>query len=191
MKRVLLGLGSNKTYKGHSSLELLSFAGKELVSVLSDCIFSSVYKTKAMYYEAQDDFYNMVALGYVADDKNPFDLLEEINAIEAKYGRDRAKEFRNGPRSLDIDIELFGDETVSTQKLEIPHKRLQDRAVVLIPAIEGFTISADKIDRKKFADYLEVLKQKENTDNVQKIYSFSKADAYGTDEQCHRNTDSS
>ena len=79
MKRVLLGLGSNKPFKSYTSLELLSFARKELLSVLLECEFSSVYRTKAMYYENQQDFYNMVAVGYVNDDENPYDLLKKIN----------------------------------------------------------------------------------------------------------------
>lgn len=187
MKRVLLGLGSNRAYKNYSSLMLLSFAGKEISKILSNCVFSSVYKTKAMYYENQDDFYNMVILGYVNDEKNPFELLKEVNQIEAKYGRNRTNEIRNGPRSLDIDIELFGDETISSAELEIPHKRLSERAFVLIPAVEILTNSADEIIRKKFIDCLEKLKQNENTDNVQKIYSFEKAE-YGTDKRYCGNT---
>lgn len=187
MKRVLLGLGSNRAYKNYSSLTLLSFAGKEISKILSNCVFSSVYKTKAMYYENQDDFYNMVILGYVNDEKNPFELLKEVNQIEAKYGRNRTNEIRNGPRSLDIDIELFGDETISSAELEIPHKRLSERAFVLIPAVEILTNSADEIIRKKFIDCLEKLKQNENTDNVQKIYSFEKAE-YGTDKRYCGNT---
>lgn len=150
---------------------------------MSDCVFSSVYRTKAMYYENQDDFYNAVALGYVSDEKSPFELLKEINRIEEKYGRNRANEIRNGPRSLDIDIELFGDETICASNLEIPHKKLSERAFVLIPAIEILTNSADEIIRKKFSDCLEKIKRKENLDNVRKIYSFEKADEYGTDER--------
>ena len=188
MKRVLLGLGSNRPYKSYTSLELLSFARKELLSVLLECEFSSVYRTKAMYYENQQDFYNMVAAGYVNDDKNPFELLKTINQIEAKYGRDRKKEFRNGPRSLDIDIELFGDDVVCTQVLEIPHKRLCERAFVLIPSLEVLTKPADELIRKKFACYLDEIKKNTSVDDVQKIYSFTKAEAYGTEEQCCRNS---
>lgn len=188
MKRVLLGLGSNRSFKSYTSLELLSFARKELLSVLFDCEFSSVYRTKAMYYENQQDFYNMVAAGYVNDDENPFDLLQKINEIEAKYGRDRTKEFRNGPRSLDIDIELFGEDVVCTEILEIPHKRLSERAFVLIPSLEVLTKPADELIRKKFACYLDEIKKKSSVDDVQKIYSFTKAEAYGTEEQCCRNS---
>ena len=59
MTRVLLGLGSNKSFAGKTPLELLSGAGKRLSEVLVNAKFSSVYKTRAMYVEDQDDFYNM------------------------------------------------------------------------------------------------------------------------------------
>ena len=130
----------------------------------------------------------MVAAGYVCDGENPFDLLKKINQIEAKYGRDRTKEFRNGPRSLDIDIELFGNEVICTDNLEIPHKRLSERAFVLIPSLEVLTKPADELIRKKFACYLDEIKKKSSVDDVQKIYSFTKAEAYGTEEQCCRNS---
>ena len=103
MKRVLLGLGSNKSYNNKTPLELLACAGVELSALMSDVHFSSVYKTKAMYVEDQEDFYNAAALGWVEDSQDAFDFLHKINAIEAKYGRDRSREVRFGPRSLDID----------------------------------------------------------------------------------------
>ena len=121
MKRVLLGLGSNKSFNNKSPLQLLACAGEELSCLMWDCLFSSVYKTPAMYVEDQEDFYNAAALGYVDDDADAFDFLKKINQIEAKYGRDRAKEIRFGPRSLDIDIELFGNEVINEPDLQIPH----------------------------------------------------------------------
>ena len=91
MKRVLLGLGSNKPFKSYTSLELLSFARKELLSVLLECEFSSVYRTKAMYYENQQDFYNMVAVGYVNDDENPYDLLKKNKSNRSKIWKGQNK----------------------------------------------------------------------------------------------------
>ncbi|MCR5189422.1 MAG: 2-amino-4-hydroxy-6-hydroxymethyldihydropteridine diphosphokinase [Treponema sp.] len=169
MKRVLLGLGSNKTYEGHSSLELLSFARKELALIMNNCSFSSVYRTKAMYVEDQDDFYNMAALGYVEDSTNPFEFLKKINEIEAKYGRDRDKEVRFGPRSLDIDIELFGDEKISDPVLQIPHIRIEERAFVLVPALEILNNSADELIREKYSACLLKLKKEGKADGIEKI----------------------
>lgn len=175
MKRVLLGLGSNKSYNNKSPLELLACAGGELCSLMSGCAFSSVYKTPAMYVTDQEDFYNAAVLGYVADDADAFDFLHKINEIEAKYGRDRAKEVRFGPRSLDIDIELFGDEQIESPELEIPHVRMEERAFVLIPSIEVLTDSADELIREKYIKCLAAVEKEGGADGIIKLQSFPKA----------------
>lgn len=169
MKRVLLGLGSNKEFDGKSCLELLSCACHDLAILLENVIVSSVYKTKAMYVEDQDDFYNMCALGFVADDMLPHQLLKIVNQIEAKFGRDRQKEIRFGARSLDIDIELFGCESVNEKDLQIPHPRIHERMFVLIPAIEVLKESADEIIRGKYIQSLEELKKTEDFESIKKI----------------------
>ena len=179
MKRVLLGLGSNKSYNGLAPMELLSLAGEELSRLMEDVHFSSVYKTKAMYVEDQEDFYNAAALGYVSDDVDAFDFLHKINEIEAKYGRDRAKEVRFGPRSLDIDIELFGDETINAPDLQIPHIRMEERAFVLIPSIEVLKYSADEIVREKYIKCLEAVEKTGGAEGIKKLMEFPKAVEYG------------
>ena len=181
MKRVLLGLGSNKTYNGFSPAELLFLAGIELRKIMKDVRFSYVYKTKAMYVEDQDDFYNSAAVGYVEDDVDAFSFLKTINKIEEKYGRDRSKELRFGPRSLDIDIELFGDEEINTHELQIPHARIHEREFVLIPALEIFTDSADEIIRERYIKYLAKLKENGKGYGIQKISEFPKAVENGTE----------
>jgi 2-amino-4-hydroxy-6-hydroxymethyldihydropteridine diphosphokinase len=179
MKRVLLGLGSNKSYDNKTPLELLACAGRDLRSLMKDCLFSSVYKTPAMYVTDQEDFYNAVAVGYVADDTDAYDFLRKINDIEAKYGRDRAKEIRFGPRSLDIDIELFGDETINAPDLQIPHVRMEERAFVLIPSIEVLKYSADEIVREKYIKCLEAVERTGGAEGIKKLMEFPKAVEYG------------
>lgn len=169
MKRVLLGLGSNKSYNGKTPLEILACAQSELSQYLANLLFSSVYKTKAMYVEDQDDFYNMVAVGFVPDDFSPFDLLEIIHQIEAKYGRNRDLEIRFGPRSLDIDIELFGDEIINTPELQIPHIRVEERAFVLIPTLEILNNTADELIREKYQACLNKLQLAGQTDGIEKL----------------------
>ena len=131
--------------------------------------FSSVYKTKAMYVKDQADFYNMAALGYVEKSLNAFDFLRTLNAIEARYGRDRSKEVRFGPRSLDIDIELFGDEIINNSVLQIPHPRMEERAFVLIPALEILNDSADELIREKYKKCLTALKEAGRADEIEKL----------------------
>ena len=57
----------------------------------------------------------------------------ELQRIETKYGRDRANEVRNGPRTLDLDLLLHGDSVVNEDDLEVPHPRMEERAFVLEP----------------------------------------------------------
>ena len=138
-------------------MELLSIACEKLKSVLESVVCSSVYITKARYVTNQDDFYNMVVKGYVSDSMSPYDLLNIIHEIEAEGGRNRAKEIRFGPRSLDIDIEEFGDIVVSDEILQIPHPRIQERAFVLIPALEILDESSDYLLRKRYESFLKDL----------------------------------
>lgn len=152
MTEIVLGLGSNRTYENHSSLELLQGAVFELNKILKKTIFSSVYKTKAMYVENQDDFLNMTLLGYVPETYSAHNLLEQIHKIEASLGRDRSKEVRFGPRSIDIDIELFGKLQINDEDLEIPHPRLKERAFVLIPLLEILPRNAELLSKEKIGE---------------------------------------
>ena len=136
MAFVVLGLGSNRAWNGMDCIALLRATCAALSPLLADMRVSSVYCTKPMYVEAQDDFYNMAACGFVSDALTPHALLAEIHRIEAALGRDRSREIRNGPRSIDIDIELYGDARVESADLQIPHPRLAERAFVLVPLLE-------------------------------------------------------
>ncbi len=158
MERVVLGLGSNKKLNSLTSIELLQNACQELSSFIKDIEFSSMYKTAAMYFENQDDFYNMVAVGKFEGTAE--DLLGKIHAIEQKFGRDRSKEFRNGPRSLDIDIELFGTQNIKTNDLVVPHERLCERAFVIIPFLEVLKRNADvnRVEIDFYSQKVELLK---------------------------------
>ena len=170
-----MGLGSNKSYNNKTPLELLAAAGEELCLLMENVHFSSVYKTPAMYVTDQEDFYNAAAVGYVADDTDAFDFLKKINQIEAKYGRDRDREIRFGPRSLDIDIELFGDEHIDSPTLQIPHIRMEERAFVLIPSIEVLKYSADEIVREKYIKCLEAVEKTGGAEGIKKLMEFPKA----------------
>ena len=124
MKKVILGLGSNRNYNGLTSLQILSKACTSLSEILSFITLSSVYISKPMYYENQDDFYNMALSGFLDDDILPEVLLEKIHLIEKEFGRNREKEIRNGPRSLDIDIEYIEGLSLNTENLKIPHPKI-------------------------------------------------------------------
>lgn len=136
MTRVILGLGSNKEFDGKSPVSLLNEACDELEKILFDMKKSKIYETQPMYYENQPNFFNMAVSGNVKDDFLPHDLLSEIHKIEAKFGRNREKEIKNGPRTLDIDIEIFGDVVLNDDDLIIPHPRMHERDFVKKPMLE-------------------------------------------------------
>ena len=159
---VVLGLGANKKLSSTISenefyhpATTLKKAFSVLKNVLSNSVMSSIYKTKAMYVTDQDDFYNAAVFGYYNGE--PEDLLIQLQGIEALFGRNREKEIRNGPRTLDIDIELFGNQKINTKKLEIPHPRLHERQFILIPLLDVLKVSADIPNRSVFENYLKQL----------------------------------
>ncbi len=130
MARVFLGLGSNRG----DSLAIIRSAVDELSRSLGGVAVSSVYLTKPQDLEDQDDFYNLAMSGDFAG--TPRELLELAHAVEARHGRDRSREVPKGPRTLDVDIELFGSLVVREDGLEVPHPRLAARRFVLEPLLE-------------------------------------------------------
>lgn len=157
MKKVILGLGSNRNYNGLTSLQILSKACASLSEILSFITLSSVYISKPMYYENQDNFYNMALSGFLDDDILPEVLLEKIHLIEKEFGRNREKEIRNGPRSLDIDIEYIEGLSLNTENLKIPHPKIKERAFVLVPVLEILDKTADEKLMEEFSLYLQNL----------------------------------
>lgn len=161
INKVVLGLGSNRSLEINneklSPLIILQQACEQIKKLMinNSCVFSSVYQSKAMYYEDQEDFYNMVVIGDY--EKTPEELLTEINKIEYILGRNRDKEIRNGPRTLDIDIELFGNQIINTENLQIPHKKIQERQFVLLPLLEIFPKVAEPISGIFYSEYLKKL----------------------------------
>ena len=164
MREATLGLGSNMPYRSMPSIEILQAACVRLRPLFISFAASSIYRTQALYVAEQSDFYNMVVQGVVREGLTPHALLAEIHKIEAKYGRNRKEEVRFGPRSLDIDIELFGDMKIDDETLTIPHPRMCERAFVLVPFLELLK-RRERIDDggessfliKKYSDALELL----------------------------------
>ncbi|MCR5218833.1 2-amino-4-hydroxy-6-hydroxymethyldihydropteridine diphosphokinase [Treponema sp.] len=141
MTCVVLGLGSNKSFDGLSPSEILNRACSALSELLHNAVFSSVYVTKPMYVEDQEYFHNMVCAGWY--EGSAMELLDRIHKIEACYGRNRSLEVRYGCRSLDIDIELFGMEKISSDVLTVPHEKILERSFVLTPFLEVLKKYAD------------------------------------------------
>lgn len=130
MERIILGLGSNKGNKK----KYLESAVSSLKKILDNISCSSIYQTSPQDYLEQDDFFNMVVIGYYKD--SPELLLEQIQKIETENGRDRNREIAKGPRTLDIDILFFGNLNINYYNLIIPHPSIKKRAFVLVPLLE-------------------------------------------------------
>jgi 2-amino-4-hydroxy-6-hydroxymethyldihydropteridine diphosphokinase len=96
---------------------------------------SSLYRTAPVGLRNQPDFINAVALLEVDSAALPApSLLERLFAIEAAFGRVRS--VRNAPRTLDLDLLLYGDAQLNLPGLTLPHPRLTERAFVLAPLAE-------------------------------------------------------
>jgi 2-amino-4-hydroxy-6-hydroxymethyldihydropteridine diphosphokinase len=95
---------------------------------------SSLYSTAPVGFAEQPRFVN--AAMALETKLAPRELLNGLLAIEQEFGRERTAGVANGPRTLDLDILLFGDKQISEPGLEIPHPRLAERAFVLVPLNE-------------------------------------------------------
>lgn len=93
---------------------------------------SSLYETEPWGYEAQPRFLN--AACRVETTRRPLELLEFLQRIEKEVGRQPT--FPLGPRVIDVDILLYGQETLETAGLVVPHSGLAERAFVLVPLAE-------------------------------------------------------
>ena len=74
------------------------------------------------------------AVAEIQTSLSPVELLDLLQKIELMHGRDRP--YRNAPRTLDLDILLFDNESIETQRLTIPHPRMHERAFVLRPLLD-------------------------------------------------------
>lgn len=132
MKRVTVyvGLGSNLDRPCEKVIAALAELGQLPETRLTGR--SSLYGSAPLGYAAQPDFVNAVAkleTGLV-----PERLLAELQAIEARHGRRRS--FPCAPRTLDLDLLLYGDQEIDTPALAVPHPRMHERAFVLAPLVE-------------------------------------------------------
>lgn len=123
-----LGLGSNVgDRQAHLAHAIAAIGNAGRVTGVS-----GIYETAPQGYSDQPAFLNMVAR--LETPLAPVPLLERTRTIERERGRIRT--FLNAPRTLDIDILLFGDRVVDEEDLTIPHPRMRERAFVLVPLLE-------------------------------------------------------
>jgi 2-amino-4-hydroxy-6-hydroxymethyldihydropteridine diphosphokinase len=124
-----IGLGTNL---GDRELNLRR--ALERLEELGPVRASSIRETDPVGVTDQPKFLNAAA--ELATELPPRELLERLLEIERELGRDRATERRWGPRVIDLDLLLFGEEAIDEPGLTVPHPRLADRRFVLEPLCE-------------------------------------------------------
>jgi len=130
MTRAFVALGSNLA----DPVSQLAIAFDELGRLPGTRLVarSSLWRSAPVGYIDQPDFVNAVAA--VDTTLEAEALLGHLLDIERRHGR--VREFQNAPRTLDLDIALYGDERIDTPTLTVPHPRMQERAFVLLPLNE-------------------------------------------------------
>jgi len=131
-RRVFIGLGGNLGEVENTLMEAL-FALDEIPQTTLRRQ-SSTYRTPAWGNTDQADFLNCVA--ELQTRLTPNTLLQKLLEIEERFGRIRQQDERWQPRTLDLDILLFGDEVIHEAHLDIPHPHMHERAFVLVPLAE-------------------------------------------------------
>lgn len=125
-----LGLGSNLGDRlSHLQQAVHHLDADERTTVQA---VSSVYLTEPVGGPEQDAYLNIAVR--VGTRRSPARLLRLCQEVEAALGRERS--VRWGPRTIDVDILLYGPRTVDTRRLQIPHPRLAERAFAIVPLIE-------------------------------------------------------
>lgn len=128
---VYIGLGSNlaepKQQITQAIKSLNDIANSQIIAI------SSLYGSKPMGPQDQPDYVNAVLA--LTTSLEPHALLDALQNIEQESGRER-KEERWGPRTLDLDIILFGKHIINTERLTVPHYGMKEREFVLIPLVE-------------------------------------------------------
>jgi 2-amino-4-hydroxy-6-hydroxymethyldihydropteridine diphosphokinase len=130
--RAYVGLGSNLGEREATLREALARLGE--VEGIEVVAVSSFRETDPVGVVDQPRFVNAAAA--LETVLGPRELLERLLEVERGLGRDRSREERWGPRTIDLDLLLYGEETVAEVGLEVPHPRLAERAFVLEPLLE-------------------------------------------------------
>ena len=126
--KVVIALGSNLGDREDN----LNTAIEELSAAISIQAVSSFLETDPVGGIEQPDFLNAVLVAECSHP--PVELLQLMLQIEARLGR--VRDVRWGPRTLDLDLIVAGDEVMDTDELKLPHPLAHERAFVLIPWLE-------------------------------------------------------
>ena len=149
MERVYIGLGSNlaepRRQLDAALAAIAALPGCQLIAT------SSFYASDPLGPADQPRYVNAVAA--LDTTLEPLQLLDALQRIELEQGRVRKAE-RWGPRTLDLDILLFGDRLLSEERLSVPHYHMHARAFVLYPLAEIAPAGLQLADGRSLADLL-------------------------------------
>lgn len=146
----VLSLGTNIGDRKNNLLSAVKSLELIPETKVLDC--SSIYETEPVGYAQQDDFYNIALL--LESKFEPNEMLGICMGLEA--GFNRVREFKNGPRILDVDVIFCEDKKINTKNLTVPHPRYFERRFVLEPMLELFPDDEFfGIDFKKFIDKID------------------------------------
>jgi len=130
LRTAYIGLGSNIGEREKHLSDAVMLLHRHPGIIVERC--SSVYETAPVGFTEQPDFLNMAVA--VRSGLEPEELLDALLGIERKLGRIRGA--RWGPRNIDLDLLVYGDLTMSGERLTLPHPRMHERAFVLVPLLE-------------------------------------------------------
>lgn len=125
-----IGLGTNIEDREHYLMEAIRMLDEHPAIRVSAC--SAIYETDPVGYLEQPPFLNMVIRAVTS--LPPEALLAHMMKVEQALGRTR--EIRWGPRTIDLDLLLYGTFSMETPELTIPHPRMLERAFVMIPLLD-------------------------------------------------------
>jgi 2-amino-4-hydroxy-6-hydroxymethyldihydropteridine diphosphokinase len=148
--RVAVALGTNLGNREQILAEAVSALG----DVIDHLRVSSWHRTQPVGVAPQPDFLNGAATGTTALPARA--LLERLLGIEQRFGRERP--FPGAPRTLDLDLILYGDAVIDEPHLIVPHPRFRDREFVLAPLAEVAADWADPVTGKTVGDLLAALR---------------------------------
>jgi 2-amino-4-hydroxy-6-hydroxymethyldihydropteridine diphosphokinase len=131
IENAYVSLGSNL---GDRAAYLLLAVRGMLDAGLDVIRLSGIYETEPVEYKDQPAFLNMVAELRGSTLPSPEQLMARLLRIEYALGRTR--EVRMGPRTVDLDLLIYGEEQRDTEFLTLPHPRLHTRRFVLVPLVE-------------------------------------------------------
>ena len=131
---IAIGLGGN--VGGDEAVRARFVRAREALAEVGEVRSAPLYRTAPL--GPQQPMFLNSALRLRAPDAQPGELVAIVQMVESLLGRDRANEVRWGPRTIDLDVLLWGTRRIEMPELEVPHPRMAQRRFVLAPLIELF-----------------------------------------------------